>query len=222
MNLPPAEARGRLSVGVEYEPSAVTLTAAGEVDRLTAPTWREAWDGLRHAGVSAPVVLADLTRVTFFGSSGTRVLREVLEETRKLGRTLTVAASRPVRRSAQIAGIASRLTLCETLAEARARTGAPPAGKPGKDPADLVRCLRAENQQLREALESRAVLEQAKGVVMARQQVSPDEAFELLRQLSQHTNVKLRELAAQVVKSAACAKVPPAYVTRAAARRRGN
>ncbi|WP_409186617.1 ANTAR domain-containing protein [Amycolatopsis sp. VS8301801F10] len=36
------------------------------------------------------------------------------------------------------------------------------------------------------------MLEQAKGIAVARQQVPPDEASELLRQSSQHTNVKLR------------------------------
>jgi GAF domain-containing protein len=53
--------------------------------------------------------------------------------------------------------------------------------------------------QLQEALDSRAVIEQAKGVLMARQGCDPDEAFDLLRRLSQSSNRKLRRIAAEVV-----------------------
>lgn len=57
-------------------------------------------------------------------------------------------------------------------------------------------------RQLEEALESRAVIEQAKGVLMACHGVDADEAFDLLRRQSQHRNVKLREVAHDVVASA--------------------
>ena len=53
--------------------------------------------------------------------------------------------------------------------------------------------------QLQEALESRALIEQAKGIVMARERCSADQAFELLRQASQTSNRKLRDVAAAVV-----------------------
>jgi GAF domain-containing protein len=53
--------------------------------------------------------------------------------------------------------------------------------------------------QLQEALESRALIEQAKGIVMARERCSADQAFELLRQASQTGNRKLRDVAASVV-----------------------
>lgn len=55
------------------------------------------------------------------------------------------------------------------------------------------------NQQLREAIESRAIIEQAKGMLMARHDVGAEEAFEQLRRWSQQRNVKLREVAAEVV-----------------------
>lgn len=54
-------------------------------------------------------------------------------------------------------------------------------------------------EQMRQALESRAVIEQAKGVLAAQQQVTPEEAFELLVEQSQRTNRKLREVARAVV-----------------------
>jgi hypothetical protein len=43
------------------------------------------------------------------------------------------------------------------------------------------------------------VIEQAKGILMAQQQCGPDEAFSLLRQASQRTNVKVHVLAARIV-----------------------
>jgi len=46
------------------------------------------------------------------------------------------------------------------------------------------------------------VIEQAKGIMMAQTQCGPDEAFDLLRQASQRSNVPVRELAARVVRGA--------------------
>jgi GAF domain-containing protein len=57
-------------------------------------------------------------------------------------------------------------------------------------------------EQLENALTSRAVIEQAKGVLLARTGCSLDEAFDLLRAASQNQNRKLRDVAADVVKSA--------------------
>jgi hypothetical protein len=53
--------------------------------------------------------------------------------------------------------------------------------------------------QMRVAMESRAVIEQAKGVVMSATGADAEKAFDLLRTASQHRNVKLRDLAQQVV-----------------------
>ncbi|MGI8415207.1 MAG: PAS and ANTAR domain-containing protein [Nakamurella sp.] len=50
------------------------------------------------------------------------------------------------------------------------------------------------------ALESRGAIEQAKGAFMLAYCLDPDEAFDLLRWHSQHTNTKLRELADTLVR----------------------
>jgi GAF domain-containing protein len=60
----------------------------------------------------------------------------------------------------------------------------------------------ALSEQLRTALESRAVIEQAKGVLMRDHQCDAEEAFEMLRHASQHTNRKLRDVATAIVKDA--------------------
>lgn len=57
------------------------------------------------------------------------------------------------------------------------------------------------SQQLEQALVSRAPIEQAKGVLMARYGYTDDEAFDHLRQLSQRRNVKLRDVAVEITNS---------------------
>ncbi len=52
---------------------------------------------------------------------------------------------------------------------------------------------------LRVALESRAVIDQAKGILMERHKLTPDQAFQLLAQASMASNVKVREVAEQLV-----------------------
>lgn len=58
----------------------------------------------------------------------------------------------------------------------------------------------AFGRQITEAMRSRAVIEQAKGVIMASTGVDPDAAFDLLRQQSQAENRKVRDLAADLVR----------------------
>lgn len=56
-----------------------------------------------------------------------------------------------------------------------------------------------ERKQLNEAIENRDVIGQAKGLLMARGDISDDEAFSILRSASQRMNVKLRDVARQVI-----------------------
>lgn len=56
--------------------------------------------------------------------------------------------------------------------------------------------------QMEQAMASRAVIEQAKGVLMGRHSISEIVAFELLRRQSQEQNLKLRVLASQIVAEA--------------------
>ena len=65
--------------------------------------------------------------------------------------------------------------------------------------ADAHAQLADQARHMRIAMESRAVIEQAKGVLMAQRGCSPEQAFEILRQASQRYNRKLREIAAGIV-----------------------
>ncbi len=55
------------------------------------------------------------------------------------------------------------------------------------------------SQQLQQAMESRAVIEQAEGILMAAQGCDPDEAFQILVRASQNQNRKLRAIATEIV-----------------------
>jgi GAF domain-containing protein len=61
--------------------------------------------------------------------------------------------------------------------------------------------LRRE-MQLGEALASRDIIGQAKGMLMERHQISSDEAFTLLRKLSQQSNTRVAEIARRLVDAA--------------------
>jgi len=68
----------------------------------------------------------------------------------------------------------------------------------------LTAALRTYDQvsltdNLRIALSSRSVIDQAIGIVMGREHCSPDEAFDLLRRVSQQRNTKLRHVADELV-----------------------
>jgi GAF domain-containing protein len=54
-------------------------------------------------------------------------------------------------------------------------------------------------RDMAEAMRSRAVIEQAKGMLMSDKRISADEAFEQLTRLSQHANIKLRDVAQRMV-----------------------
>jgi AmiR/NasT family two-component response regulator len=59
--------------------------------------------------------------------------------------------------------------------------------------------LRALTANLEKALTSRAAIDQAKGVLMARLGIGPDDAFARMVALSNRLNVKLRDLAQLVI-----------------------
>ena len=56
-------------------------------------------------------------------------------------------------------------------------------------------------EQLRSSLASRGVIDQALGIIMAREHCTQDRAFAILRSASQNSNVKLRDIASAVVTS---------------------
>lgn len=86
-----------------------------------------------------------------------------------------------------IDGRAAGSRLVAELAELELRTAAATA--------ELAR----GNATLQEALETRTIIGQAQGMLMVRERISADQAFDILRRASQRTNRKLRDIAGELV-----------------------
>ncbi len=71
----------------------------------------------------------------------------------------------------------------------------------------------AEYQSLQGAFGRRALIEQAKGILMARHSINAERAFEMLRDHSQHNGRKLSDVAAAVVESHLLLLPPPPSAT---------
>jgi AmiR/NasT family two-component response regulator len=70
--------------------------------------------------------------------------------------------------------------------------------------------VKLENAQLRTALESRIVIEQAKGVLIERLDLPADDVFPLMRAAARRARMNLHDLAAEVLQS----RVTVGYIER--------
>ena len=103
-----------------------------------------------------------------------------------------------------------------TLVRRRPSTRRPAPADPG--PVDAaaaevsarVQALETEVGQLREAMASRAAIEQAKGILMLLTCSNEQVAFDLLAHISSHTHRKIRDVARSITDSArGSATLPP-------------
>jgi AmiR/NasT family two-component response regulator len=67
--------------------------------------------------------------------------------------------------------------------------------------AELVVALADENANLQRALDTRVVIEQAKGVLAERFELDVQDAFHVLRTSARNHRMRLRDLATQIVES---------------------
>jgi len=67
---------------------------------------------------------------------------------------------------------------------------------------DELLALEQEVDGLRSALGTRTVIGKAIGIIIEREGVNETEAFDILKVMSQHSNVKLRDVAARLAKDA--------------------
>jgi response regulator NasT len=80
-----------------------------------------------------------------------------------------------------------------------------PPSKPlnsGRRHTDVDEC-QDEVEDLRAVLETRPVIDQAKGILVAQRHCTPEEAFGLLTEASQKSNRKLRVVAQELVEAEA-------------------
>ncbi|WP_405623146.1 ANTAR domain-containing protein [Streptomyces sp. NBC_00076] len=77
------------------------------------------------------------------------------------------------------------------------------------DESDRIFALQEEVDQLKEAVASHAVVDQAIGMVVALGRVAPDQGWEVLKDVSQHTNIKLRDVAELILLWGRAGEMPP-------------
>jgi ANTAR domain len=80
--------------------------------------------------------------------------------------------------------------------------------EPG-DESGRIFALQEEVDQLKEAVASHAVVDQAIGMIVALGRVAPDQGWEVLKDVSQHTNIKLRDVAELILLWGRAGEMPP-------------
>lgn len=85
------------------------------------------------------------------------------------------------------------------------------SGLPGAaaDATERIFELQEEVLQLKEAVTSHAVVDQAIGMIVAMGRVTPDQGWAILREVSQHTNIKLRNIAEMIIIWGRNGELPP-------------
>lgn len=74
---------------------------------------------------------------------------------------------------------------------------------PPPTPADELAFWKTRAEQLQHALDSRILIEQAKGMLAERYAMTPDEAFDVLRRAAREHGVRAHDLASAVLTSPA-------------------
>ena len=74
--------------------------------------------------------------------------------------------------------------------------------------ADMIARTADDLAGMRAAMASRAVIEQAKGILIERHKLTEDQAFTELSRASQNTNIKLRDVADELVRTGALPERP--------------
>ncbi|MFG2378642.1 anti-sigma factor antagonist [Streptomyces sp. NPDC048504] len=184
------------------------VAVSGEIDIDTEQTLQRA---LRLAlARSSEGVDLDLTGVGFCDCSGLNVLLRVRHIALADGKTLRIRAAAP--------GVERLLTLTDTASlftHARApvngvihdwhghrdHSAATHDLMEENGVSDEAEELRVEVVQLKRAMLTRPVIDLARGVLMASFGLSPDDAWNVLVDVSQHTNTKLHRLAEDLVDS---------------------
>ncbi|MEV5321436.1 ANTAR domain-containing protein [Streptomyces sp. NPDC052687] len=77
------------------------------------------------------------------------------------------------------------------------------------DETDRILALQREVAQLKEAVSSHAVVDQAIGMMVALGRVTPEQGWTVLKEVSQHTNIKLRNVAELILIWGRHGQMPP-------------
>ena len=174
---------------IQPDPSSSIMSVlylAGEVDGVTALHVRSQ---LACAGADPPRdVVVDLSRVTFMSLSG---LRPLLEAEVRLGERLWLRrVPRPVTRLLELTRLRSNFRVIDHRQS------------DDEESVGVVK-LEAEMEGMQQGMHSRAVIEQAKGLLMQVHDCDAEHAWKLLLQASRDRQMQVSDLAAAVTMATA-------------------
>lgn len=212
-SLPPPGRLNTLVIGGRMDADRALLTPRGELVRGCAQILAEKLAGL-PAGTAR--VDVDMSGVYFMDTEGLEFLEVLRDHGRR--RSVPVTATRwngQPRRILELAGLDTTDPL---------RSPAPePEDVPSRavsavalEREERLHLLREEVEQLRQAIASRPVIDQARGILMAAYGCTSDEAWHILREASQLSNTKLRAVAEALTSSTEAEGAAPPEEVRAA------
>ncbi|MGW2097311.1 ANTAR domain-containing protein [Streptomyces olivaceoviridis] len=197
-----------LAVDGAAEGDRVVLTARGElVHGCTQP--------LTRALAALPAGLAgvdlDASGVTFLDTAGLAALDTLSAYGRRHRVPVRATGWRgQPRRVLELVGLDPVDPLGAALPAGLPARTASAVAREHAEQSEQLHVLRLEVEQLRRAMDSRPVIDQARGILMAAHACTPDQAWEILREASQRSNTKLRQVASALTASAAPdGPVPP-------------
>jgi len=181
----------------------VLVVLAGDVDIDTDQALQRAAQGALTRSASG--VDLDLSGVEFCDCSGLNVLLRLRRRALEDGKTVAVrAASDPVERLLAVTHTRSLFARAGDTMAAVDDRDALPGERPvprevGTLPDDVEQDLGVELVQLRRAMQTRPIIDLARGVLMASFRLSAEEAWTVLVTVSQRTNTKLHHVADELV-----------------------
>ncbi|MEZ3179823.1 ANTAR domain-containing protein [Streptomyces pimonensis] len=200
-----------LVIGGRTDAGRALLTPCGELVRGCAQALAEKLARLPDGTARVDV---DMSGVYFMDTAGLEFLEVLRDHGRR--RSVTVTATHwkgQPRRILELAGLDTADPLRSPVpGDAPPRTVSAVA----LEREERLRVLREEVEQLRQAIVSRPVIDQARGILMATYDCTSDEAWHILREASQLSNTKLRTLAQALTAGAEAEGVPPPEEVRSA------
>ncbi|MFF7854082.1 ANTAR domain-containing protein [Streptomyces sp. NPDC007904] len=209
-----------LVIGGSADGNRALLTPRGELVHGCADALAER---LARLPAGTARVDLDMSGVHFMDTAGLAFLAVLRDHGRRRSVPVTATGwNGQPRRVLELAGLDTTDPLRSPVPDdAPARAGRAVA----LERAERLRVLQQEVEQLRRAIASRPVIDQARGILMATYGCTSDEAWHILREASQLSNTKLRAVAAALIASVEANGAPPpqevrAALSRALARRR--
>ncbi|WP_037672144.1 ANTAR domain-containing response regulator [Streptomyces griseus] len=169
------------------------LAAHGELVHGCADVLDKA---LAELSADARRVELDMSGVTFMDTAGLQFLELLEDYGRRTGVAVATAGwSGQPRRILELMGMEP------VLGRIEADEPLPVSSVVALERAERLTVLQEEIEQLRHAISSRPVIDQARGILMAVHACTSGQAWHILRETSQHTNTKLRTVAEAITSS---------------------